>query len=117
LAYFFFACKTTLPTISNFLLPEFVSRKLLLFIQPFRKNDKHGKFKAYYKLCFGPTKKNIKRFADMDFEIQSYTGYFGHSYYQRIRPLDLLEKIKTKILLNYPNPHLCSYSHVLLKRK
>jgi 2-polyprenyl-3-methyl-5-hydroxy-6-metoxy-1,4-benzoquinol methylase len=116
-AYFFFACKTTLPTISNYLLPELISEKILLFIQPFRKNEKHGKFKAHYKWCFGPTKKNINRFENMNLEIVSYTGYFGHSYYQRVSLLNFLEKIKTKILLKHPNPYFCSYSHVLLKKK
>jgi len=117
LAYFFFACRTTLPAISNYLLPEFISKKILVFIQPFRKDEKHGKFKAHYKWCFGPTKKNIKRFETVDLEIVSYIAYFGHSYYQRIPLLNFLEKFKTKILLKYPNPLFCSYSHVLLRKK
>ena len=116
-AYFFFACFTTFPTMTNYLLPEPITKKILMLVQPFRRNEKHGKFKAYYKWCFGPTKKNIKRFENLDFEIVSYTGYFGHSYYQKIPLLKFLEKIKTRILLKYPNPHFCSYSHLLLKRK
>jgi SAM-dependent methyltransferase len=115
-AYFFFACITTLPAMSNYILPDFISRKLLLFIQPFRKNEMHGKFKAYYKWCFGPTRKNIKRLETLDFEVSSYTGYFGHSYYHRISMLDFFEKTKTAFLLKHPSPHLCSYAQVLLKR-
>jgi len=60
-ACLFFACVTTLPALSNYLLPDFITSKILLFIQPFRKNEKHGKFKAYYKWCFGPTKKKYKK--------------------------------------------------------
>jgi SAM-dependent methyltransferase len=116
-AYLFFACLTTLPTLSNYLLPDFISSKILLLIQPFRKNEKHGKFKAYYKWCFGPTRKNIRRFEKSGFNILSYTGYFGHSYYHRIPFLDSLEKTKTDFLLNHPNPYLCSYAHVLLERR
>jgi SAM-dependent methyltransferase len=116
-AYFFFACITTFPAMTNYLLPEPITTSILMFIQPFRRNERHGKFKAHYKWCFGPTKKSFKRFANLDFEVISYTGYFGHSYYQRIPILKFLEKIKTKILLKYPNPHFCSYSHVLLKKR
>jgi SAM-dependent methyltransferase len=116
-ACFFFACITTLPTISNYILPDFISSKILLFIQPFRTNEKHGKFRAYYKWCFGPTKKNIRRLENLGFDVLSYTGYFGHSYYQRIPFLDFLEKRKTKFLLKHPNAYLCSYAHLLLKKK
>jgi 2-polyprenyl-3-methyl-5-hydroxy-6-metoxy-1,4-benzoquinol methylase len=115
-AWFFFACKTTLPTFLNNILPESVSKKILLFVQPFRKHEKHGKFKAHYKWCLGPTQKNLLRFEGLDFEVISYTGYFGHSYYERIPIIRNLEKLKTKLLLKYPLPSLCSYSHVLLKR-
>jgi len=116
-ACFFFACITTLPTMSNYILPDFISRKILLFIQPFRKNEKHGKFKAYYKWCFGPTKNNIRRLKDVGFEVLSYTGYFGHSYYERIPFLNFLEKAKTEFLLKNSNAHLCSYGQILLRRK
>ena len=115
-AYFFYACLTSLPSFINFIIPEFLSEKILLALQPFRHNEKHGKFKAFYKWCFGPTAKNIKRFINMKFKIVSYTGYFGHSYYQKIKPLNFLEKIKTQILLKYPTAYLCSYAHVVLKK-
>jgi len=115
-ACLFFACVTTLPALSNYLLPDFITSKILLFIQPFRKNEKHGKFKAYYKWCFGPTKKNIRRLENSGFRLLSYTGFFGHSYYHRIPFLDSLEKAKTDFLLKHSNPYLCSYAHILLAR-
>lgn len=117
IACFFFACATTLPTIANQLMPEYVSKKILLAIQPFRQDEKHGKFKAYYEWCYGPTRKNIARLKSVGFDILFYTGYFGHSYYERIAPLRHLEKIKTRALLKSPNPYLCSYAHVLLKKE
>lgn len=117
LAYFFFACKTTVPTMLNHLLPEFISSKILKVIQPFRKDEKHGKFKAYYRWCVGPTKKSIRRFEKLNFEIAFYNGYFGHSYYERIPILRSLEKTKTRFLLKHPNPNFCSYTHVMLKKR
>lgn len=117
MAFFFFACVTTLPTIANLLMPEYISKKILLSLQPFREDEKHGKFKAYYRWCYGPTPKNIIRFKSVDFDVMFYTGYFGHSYYERIAPFRYLEKIKTTALLKFPNPYLCSYAHVLLKKE
>lgn len=114
-AYFFFACLTSLPSFINLLIPESISEKILFRLQPFRRHEKHGKFKAYYKWCFGPTRKNINRFRSLNFVVEFYTGYFGHSYYHRIKPLDFLEKVKTKFLLKHHSPYLCSYAHVLLK--
>lgn len=115
-AFFFFACDTMLPTRINKLLPEFISDKVLKKIQPFRKDEKHGKFKAHYKWCKGPTQKNIRRIESSGLTIVSYTGYFGHSYYQRIPFLNTLEKLKTNWLFQHPVPALCSYSHVLLQK-
>lgn len=115
-AYFFFACITSLPSFINLVIPESISEKILVKLQPFRRHEKHGKFKAYYKWCFGPTQKQISRFKELKYEVLSYTGYFGHSYYHRIKALNFLEKIKTKLLLKYPNPYFCTYAHVLLKK-
>ena len=115
-AYFFFACVTSLPSFINYIIPEALSEKILLALQPFRHNEKHGKFKAFYKWCLGPTSKNINRYKKLNFTIVSYTGYFGHSYYQRVKFLHFLEKIKTSILLKYPFSYLCSYAHVILKK-
>ncbi len=115
-ALFFFACDTMLPTRINKLLPDKWSDKLLMKLQPFRQQEKHGKFKAYYRWCKGPTKKNIQRLQSTGLHILSYAGYFGHSYYQRVPILQSLEKWKTKILLCHPVAGFCSYSIILLQK-
>ncbi len=115
-AFFFFACDTMLPTRINKLLPEKWSSRMLMKLQPFRQQEKHGKFKAYYRWCKGPTPKNIKRLNDTGLSILAYTGYFGHSYYQRLPVLRTMEIWKTKFLLRYPVAGLCGYSIVLLQK-
>jgi len=47
-AYFFFACITTMPAMANYLLPEPLTKKILLHVQPFRKNEKHVKFDSLH---------------------------------------------------------------------
>lgn len=115
-AFFFFACDTMLPTRVNKWLPESISQRLLEKWQPFRKEEHHGKFKAHYRWCRGPVARNIRRLRSTGFEIDTYTGFFGHSYYRRVPWLQRLEDRKTNWLLRHPQPVLCSYAQVLLRK-
>jgi len=113
-ACLFFATVTNLPMALNYLLPDSLSHWLLLKVQPFRKNEKHGKFPAWYRWCFGPTRKNISRIRSTGLSIELYRGYFGHNYYRRIPPLQRLEELKTRLLLRFPSPRFCTYAQLVL---
>jgi 2-polyprenyl-3-methyl-5-hydroxy-6-metoxy-1,4-benzoquinol methylase len=110
-----FSTLYTLPFVLNFILPDSVTDSILRKFAP-RDEHKHGKFKAHYNWCRGPSKKMINRFESIGFNVVEYVGYFGHNYYEKIFPLKNLEKLKSKILLKMPSPHFTSYSHVLLKK-
>jgi hypothetical protein len=113
-----FHCFSTLysfPFLINFLFPETVSDMLLnLFAS--RDKAKHGKFKAYYSWCRGPSDKMIERYESIGYDVVEYVGYYGHHYYEKIFLLNELEKIKTKILLKKKLPYLTSYAYVILKK-
>ena len=113
-ACLFFACPTNLPMLANRILPEWLSHRMLLFFQPFRRNEKHGKFRAYYRWCYGPTKANLKRLRSAGFGIGEYVGYYGHNYYAKIPFLHRLEQRKTRFMLAHPNPHFCTYAQVTI---
>ena len=115
-ACLFFAVPTNLPLFINKILPDTLTARLVRYIQPFRKNEKHGKFPAYYRWCYGPTGANIYRLQSTGLDIIEYTGFFGHSYYQRSNLLQRLENRKTRYLLRHPNPWLCTYAQVLLRK-
>jgi SAM-dependent methyltransferase len=111
-----FSTLWSLPFAINRLVPEFVSDRLLAIFAP-RNGHQHGKFKAYYSWSRGPSKSMIRRFENLGFEIVSYTGYFGHSYYRKRLPmLQHLEDLKSKLLLNHPVASLCSYSTLILRK-
>ncbi|RYY52612.1 MAG: methyltransferase domain-containing protein, partial [Chitinophagaceae bacterium] len=114
-ACLFFATVTNLPMMLNHLLPDGISHRLLMLVQPFRKNEKHGKFPAFYRWCYGPTRKNISRLQSTGLDIELYRGYFGHSYYRRLPILPWLEKKKTQMLLRFPNPNFCTYAQLVLR--
>lgn len=113
-----FHCFSTLyalPFVVNKILPDRVSDLILAKIDP-RDKYQHGKFKAHYDWSFGPTKKMIRRFENIGYEIVEYVGYFGHNYYKKFSLLNKLEELKSKILLKFPLPFLTSYSYYILKK-
>lgn len=68
------------PMIANRWLPEFVSRRLVAEVQPERLAPRgHGKFKAYYRWCRGPTTAQLRRLEGVGLEVERYRGFFGHS--------------------------------------
>jgi SAM-dependent methyltransferase len=101
----------------NRLLPETLTAPLLRRVQPGREDaGSHGKFRAYYRWCRGPTRRQLARFTTTGFEIVEYTGYFGHGYYGPVKPLDRLEQRLTAWLERHPLPALTSYACVVLRR-
>jgi 2-polyprenyl-3-methyl-5-hydroxy-6-metoxy-1,4-benzoquinol methylase len=113
-----FHCFSTLyalPFTANRYLPESMSDLLLHKIAP-RDEHQHGKFKAYYDWSRGPSKKMIKRFENIGYEIIEYVGYFGHNYYSKIALLNKIEEIKSKLLIKFPIPFLTSYAHLILRK-
>lgn len=111
-----FSTLWTLPFAVNRLLPEFLTDRLLNTFAP-RNEHQHAKFKAYYSWSRGPSKSMIRRFENLGFEVVSYTGYFGHGYYRKRMPaLQHLENLKSKLLVKYPVPLLCSYSTLILRK-
>ncbi len=73
-AIHFFATKYSPASITNLILPEQWSRRLLYSIQQ-RKWETEGKFPAYYRWCMGPTKKQICKFQSVGFIVEQYNGY------------------------------------------
>ncbi|MDR6299796.1 class I SAM-dependent methyltransferase [Mesonia maritima] len=112
-------CFSTLyafPFLVNRILPENLSDKLLDIFNP-RDRHQHEKFPAYYSWSRGPSKKSIKKFQSIGFEVIEYVGYFGHSYYRKRLPfLHSLEQRKANYLVKNPISSLTSYAHVILKK-
>jgi cyclopropane fatty-acyl-phospholipid synthase-like methyltransferase len=104
-----------LPFAANRLLPE-KAGNILQSIFAQRDVYFNGKFKAYYSWSRGPTNSMIRRFERIGFEVVDYTGYFGHNYYLRLPWLHKLESRKSKLLLRYPVPQLCSYATFVLRK-
>ena len=117
LAVHFFPTLYALPFLLNRFLPDSWSDWIVQRVSPSRsKEGKHGKFPARYEWCYGPTRRQLQRFASIGYEVQEYVGFFGHAYFDRIAPLRLLSSWTTRYFLAHPSPHLTSYAYVVLRR-
>ncbi|MCA9194752.1 MAG: class I SAM-dependent methyltransferase [Planctomycetales bacterium] len=111
------------PFVFNYLVPDSLSEKLLLWLQPHREADgDHGKFPAHYSWCVGPTKRQIERLEHIGYTVEEYASFFGHSgkyafgaaYLDRVPALRWLHERVTEALVRHPNPYLTTYAYVVL---
>ncbi|WP_419659012.1 putative methyltransferase, type 11 [Desulfosarcina variabilis str. Montpellier] len=116
LAIHFFPTLYSPPFLLNLLIPNDLSKILLNFFSP-RNNFYYPKFPAYYQLCRGPIKSQLKIFKDFGYKIMEYKYFFGHGYYEKIRFLKIFQSLILKFLLKHPIPLFSSFSWLLLKKK
>lgn len=116
-AFHFFPTMFCSAYIANRLIPERLGWKLLKLISPDRtQSGQKDKFPAYYRWCFGPVPWQISRLKKLGYEVESYTGFFGHSYYNRIPLLGAAHKWFTSRLMRKPNPYFTTVVYLVLIR-
>lgn len=76
----------------------------------------HACFRPYYSWCRGPTPRQLGRLAEAGFVVRRYVGFFGHPYYDRVKPIRVLHNALSRWLVDHPVPLLTSYSLVVLER-
>jgi SAM-dependent methyltransferase len=104
------------PFLANRLLPEAAAEWLLLRVEPWRvRTGRSGKFPAYYHWCFGPTRRQLDRFATVGFSVESCVAYFGEASHAPGRVLKQLNDAWTDLMLRRPNYHLTSYAAYTLR--
>ena len=118
LAIHCFSTLYSLPFVLNRVLPESVSRQILIRVSPNRRHDgAHGKFPALYRWCRGPTNRQIARLESTGFEVIDYVGLFGHEYFRPARAIDAIESAAASWLTSHPVPWLTSYARVALEAR
>jgi SAM-dependent methyltransferase len=117
LAIHFFPTLYTFPFVINKLIPERLAYAVLRKIHRERlDHGSHDKFPAYYRWTTGPTRRAMKRFESVGFEVEEFRASFGHKYYYQIPPLNAAEFAKARFLLRHPWPALTSYAAVVLRK-
>jgi SAM-dependent methyltransferase len=117
LSVHYFPTMFTVPFAINKVIPEKAAHSLLDKVSPGRLDRGNiDKFPAYYRWTNGPTPRAKRRFESVGFEVEEYHATFGHMYYNRVKPLDLLERAKTNFLFKHPVPALTSYAVAVLRK-
>lgn len=80
------------------------------------RDGRHPKFRSYYSWCRGPTARQLGRLRSVGFTIEHYCGFFGHSYYRRVKSIDRLHRGVTDVLLAHPLAGVTSFALVVLRR-
>ncbi len=101
-----------LPFLVNRMLPPALASGVLFRACPAR----HAKFRPYYSWCRGPSRAQLARLRSVGFSIERYTGYFGHAFYRRIKPLSAAESAFVGVMVSHPLPALTSFALVVLGR-
>lgn len=115
-AVHFFPTLFAPPFVINWLIPEWLSDRLLGIFAP-RNRYQHAKFPAYYQWCRGPTRGQFQRFKSVGLDVLEYIGFFGHAgYYRRIPGVLQVHRLITRFLLVNPNPYLTSFAYLVVTR-
>jgi SAM-dependent methyltransferase len=110
-AVHFFPTLFALPFVVNWLLPEWLSVRLLS-----KERQVRGKFPAHYRWCIGPTKRAVKRYEELGYEVMEYAGFFGHGYYDGMPRLRRAHAVMRSWLLRHPIVYLTSFAWVVLRK-
>jgi SAM-dependent methyltransferase len=111
-AVHFFPTLYSLPFVLNRVLPPSLSSILLFKALPGR----GSKFRPYYSWCRGPSSRQIERLESVGFSIERYTGFFGHGYVARFKPLRVAGRYLADKLCEHPSANLTSFALVVLVR-
>jgi hypothetical protein len=111
----FFSTLYALPFTLNRVLPDSVGGRLAGLSIPVRETEgREEVFPARYRWCRGPSRRQLRRFEGLGFEVEEYVGYFGHIYYKRLPPVQALEDRLARALVQHPLPALTSFARVVL---
>src|ERR1035437_487212 len=117
IAFHFFPTLYAPPFVVNRMLPESLSARILSIVQSGRGSAGfYPKFPAFYNWCRGPTKSQINRLEHLGYQVEQYIGFFGHSYYEKIKLVNKLHCVLTRWLIRHPATWLTSHAYVVLSK-
>lgn len=116
-AFHFFATMFSPIYLLNRMMPEWATEKLVFFADPKRTKGGHNdKFPAYYRWCYGPVNWQTRRFQRLGYEVETYKGFFGHGYYNKLPGLRQIHERITTMLLRHPIPYFTTVAYLVLRK-
>lgn len=114
----FFPTLPSPPYVVNRVLDGRGNHRLVDILQPGSRDphDRLGKFRAYYRWCEGPTRRQYQRYASIGFEVVDYIVLVGHRYYERFPALQRAADALSRQAIRLRRPALATYAYVVLRR-
>ena len=112
----FFACRHSIPSFVNRILPEKIGDDILKLISN-RDLKESPKYPAFYLKTKGYSKGQINFFEGLEFSVVKYNSFVGHKYFKKIPGLAFIERLYTKILLILNLKSLSTVALVVLKKE
>jgi SAM-dependent methyltransferase len=104
------------PFVVNRVLPEALTERMLLHLDPHReKSGTQGKFPAYYRWCRGPTPSQLSRLASVGFSVEHCTAYFGEPTHAPGSALKAVDRAWTDLMMRRPSYLFTSYAAYTLR--
>jgi len=114
-AIHFFACRNSLPAWVNRFLPESWGEGILKVLKNRDLTDQ-PKYEAHYKRVGGPTRKQIRSFEKLGYNVEQYTGFVGHKYLQAVPILRQLERLYSSLLLSVSAKRMSTVALLVLTK-
>jgi SAM-dependent methyltransferase len=104
--------------VANRVLPHSLSAAIVPLVDRSgrERGGTHDCFPPYYSWCRGPTPRQLGRLAQVGFVVRRYVGFFGHPYYDRVKPIRVVHGALSHWLVDHPVPAVTSYGLVVLER-
>ncbi len=115
-AIHFFACRHSLPSFVNRILPERIGDKILKIVGNRDLKDS-PKYPAHYQKTKGYSNSQINFFTGLEFKVVKYYSFVGHKYFNKIPVLRFLERQYTKILFQFDLRSLSTVALVVLEKE
>lgn len=117
LAAHFFPTLPSAPFVANRLLMGRGGR-LIDLLQPGSRGQSGllPKFRAYYRWCEGPSRRQYRRLASQGFEVMEYIVFVGHRYYERFPAIQRVADTISRQAIRLRWPAISTYACVVLRR-
>lgn len=114
-AIHFFACRHSIPSFVNRILPEFVGDRILKLLGN-RDLEDSPKYPAYYTKTKGHSAGQINYFSSLQFIVSKYYSFVGHKYFKKVPILNFLEKFYTNALVFFKLKSISTVALVVLSK-
>lgn len=116
MAFHFLPTLYSPPFVINKLLPEALSGWLVRAVFAERNEDAIPKFPARYSMCYGNSRRQIRRLLSIGYADVDVKTFYGHNYFAKIPLIRELDRGLTKLAYSRGLAKLGAYAYLTLAK-